>query len=122
MIRRRPRAILIASLLVAGLASAWHLGLDSSSVWPTAERWTVLGRFLRAAFMPTLTSQSDLAINIVPRTLQAMWSTVVFAVAAMSLSLVVGIALGVLASERWWHLFPPCRARFGWHCMARCER
>ena len=70
--RLRSRAILIAGFLLAGVVSAWHLGLDSSSIWPTAERWTVLGRFLSAAFMPTLTSQSDLAINIVPRTLQAM--------------------------------------------------
>jgi len=108
--RLRSRAILVVGILLAGVVSAWHLGLDSSSIWPTAERWTVLGRFLSAAFMPTLTSQSDLAINIVPRTLQAMWTTVIFAVAAMSLSLVGGIALGVLASERWWSLFPVPRA------------
>jgi len=105
----RPRTLLLAGLLLAGIASAWHLGLGPTAVWPTAERWSVLGDFLRSAFSPTLTSESDLAINILPRTLRAMLDTVIFAVAAISLSIVMGAFFGVLASERWWRLFPVTR-------------
>ena len=100
----RPRAILFAGLLIAGVVSAWRLDLG-----PTTQNWDVLGRFLGAAFQPTLTSQSDLQINIVPRALRGMRDTVIFAVAAISLSIVLGAVLGVFASARWWQLFPATR-------------
>jgi len=106
----RARTLLLAGLLVAGGVSAWHLDLGPAAIWPSGERWAVLGRFLGAAFSPTLTSESDLALNIVPRTLDAMLNTVIFAAAAISLSILMGAVLAVLASERWWRLFPTPRA------------
>ncbi len=95
------RTIVLVALLLAGLASAWRLDLV-----PTSGSWDVFGRFIGAAFAPTLTSQSDVGSNIVPQALRAMRNTVIFAVAAISLSVVLGAVLGVLASARWWRLFP----------------
>ena len=80
----RPRTLLLVGLLFAGIASAWHLGLGPTAVWPTAERWSVLGDFLGSAFSPTLTSESDLAINILPRTLRAAAATVAVVVTLLS--------------------------------------
>jgi len=104
------RAIVLIAILVAGVASAWVLGLSPLRIWPGPDQWRVLGRFLAAAFSPALHSQSDLATPLLPRTLEGARNTVVFAVAAMSLALLFGALLGVLASERWWRLFPATRA------------
>lgn len=104
------RRWVIAAILLAGVLAAWHLGLAGSGFVPGAASWRVVGRFLGAALAPTLTSQSDLAAPLLPRVLLATWNTVVFAAAAMSLALPVGSLLGLLASERWWGMFPVGRA------------
>jgi len=108
--RVRSRSFLVVAVPVAGILSAAYLGLSPTRLWPGEGHWRVLGQFVGAAFSPTLTSESDLAINILPRTLRATWNTVVFAVAAISLSIVGGAILAVVASERWWRLFPVTRS------------
>ncbi|MHC4953905.1 MAG: PhnE/PtxC family ABC transporter permease [Planctomycetota bacterium] len=106
----RPRTVLLISVPAAALLSGWYLGITPASLWPDTDHWQVLGEFFAAAFRPTLTSESSLGNDILPRTVKGIWNTVVFAVAAMSLSIVFGSILGVLASERWWRLFPATRS------------
>ena len=100
------RALVLGAIFLAALASAMYLGLTPASLMPREGGLALLGRFFAAAFTPTLTSESDLANSIIPNLWQGTVNTVVFAVAAMSLSLIVGAILGVIASERWWQLFP----------------
>ena len=99
------RTAILGGLLGAGLLAAWRLKLDPGELVPAGEGWNLVGRFFRAAFSPTLTSESDLAGDLLPRILEGTRNTIAFAAAAMSLSLVMGSVLGVLASERWWQLF-----------------
>jgi len=103
------RAIVLIGILVAGAVSAVHLGLSFGDFVPGEESWRKVGSFLFGALSPTLTSQSELRTDLVPRIVEAARNTVVFAAAAMSLALVFGLVLGVLASERWWRLFPTTR-------------
>ncbi|MHC4937366.1 MAG: PhnE/PtxC family ABC transporter permease [Planctomycetota bacterium] len=104
------RTLILAGILVAGALAAWDLGLTPTGFIPGKESWRIVGRFAGAALSPTLYSQSDLGTYIVPRTLEGALNTVLFATAGMSLALVFGLLLGVLASERWWKLFPATRA------------
>ena len=104
------RLLVLVSILAAGALSAWVLGLAPSQLVLGGDRWSLLGQFLGAALSPAIHSQSDLGTNILPRALDGAINTIVFATAAMSLALVLGAVLGVLASERWWRLFPSIRA------------
>jgi len=104
------RALVLVGILLAGATSAWTLGLTPSGFMPGAGSWRVVGRFFMAAFSPALQSQSDLGTDLLPRTLAGALNTVIFAAAAMSIALASGLVLGVLASERWWRLFPATRA------------
>ena len=104
------RSIFLAAIVGAGLLAAWHLGLSPGELVPDRSRWVLLRRFLVAALTPALRSQSDLGTSVLPRAWEAAVHTVVFATAAISLSVVAGSVLGVLASERWWRLFPATRA------------
>ena len=104
------RTLILAGILVAGALAAWDLGLTPTGFIPGKDSWRIVGRFAGAALSPTLYSQSDLGTYIVPRTLEGALNTVLFATAGMSLALVFGLLLGVLASERWWKLFPATRA------------
>ncbi len=103
------RTFVLGSILLAGILAAIDLDLRPGQLLPGPDGWEVIGRFFRAAITPTLTSQSDLQSDLWPRILEGAYNTIVFAAAATSLSLVVGLVLAVLASERWWRLFPATR-------------
>lgn len=107
----RTRPLILLGLLVAGLLAAWNLGLDPRALWPEPDRWELFGRFLGAAFRPAVISQADGATGLGPRVLSGAANTVAFAAAAMSLSLVFGLLLGLVASERWWRGFGASRLR-----------
>ena len=103
-VNRRSWVLLV--LVGLGLASALLLGLHREAPLLSTERWRLTGRFLRAAVRPTLTSQSDLASPLLPRVVEGARNTLAFATAAMSLALVVGLPLGIVASERFWRVLP----------------
>ena len=93
---------MLASILAAGAWAALQLDLDPAALWERAGTPAVLARFFAAAFKPAWVSQSGSGIALVPKALEAMRATVVFAAAGMSLALVAGLFLGFLASSAWW--------------------
>lgn len=103
------RAIVLGSILLAGVLSAWKLGLSPAALSPGEGGWEMLGQFVSAAFSPALQSESDLGTNLLPNIASGVLHTILFATAAMSLALVVGAVLGVFASQSWWRLFPAAR-------------
>ena len=78
------------------------------------EDWSWRGNFLKAAFKPAVTYESDVPEGIQPflwKTVKALWLTVRYAVAAMSLALVLGLVLGFFGARSWW---PDRGAARGW--------
>ena len=108
---RRPfpagrRGLLLAGLALAGVIAWQALGLTPSDLWLRPGGTALVQRFLAAALHPALVYEAaDVPANAQPfllRTLASLWTTVLYAAAAMSLSLVFGVGLGFLASSSWW--------------------
>lgn len=101
----RRGATLLAIAVAAALAWA-ALGLDLRQLGAGGGGWSLAGDFFGAAFRPALTHEAATVPPGTPPFLLRVWDaarvTVVFAAAAMSLAVVLGLALGVLASESWW--------------------
>ena len=102
---RRAR-ILLGILLAAVLA---FVGLDLSlfDLVPSGGGLELAGKFFSAAFQPAWQYQdaSNLPADIPPFLLQVgrgLWTTLTYAVAAISLSIVGGMVLGLLASASFW--------------------
>lgn len=96
-------------LLLIALGGAWaalELGLHPADLVPDAGGLRLFGTFLRAALTPAL----DYEAAFVPegteplpvKILASVATTVAFAAAATSLSLVIGSTLAFLASRAWW--------------------
>jgi phosphonate transport system permease protein len=98
----RRRTIVAVSILAAGVWAAAQLGLDPRDLWSNAGTTAVLARFFAAAFTPAVVSESGSGAALVPKVLEAMRATVVFAAAGMSVALVGGLVLGFLSSSAWW--------------------
>lgn len=113
---RRPslfnRATLWTLLFLAGVV--WALaeaGLGRQEV-VNAGGWALVARFLAASVRP------ELSPEFLRLTLDASLTTLAFAAGGASLSLLIGVVGGVLASEVWWESVFPKRAegqRFGRH-------
>lgn len=99
-----PRGAVLLLLGVLGLVAALALGLTPSKLLPNRGGLELLGRFLAAAVRPALDYQGEFRPEtpFLLKVLAATGRTLLFAVAAMSLSLLVGLPLGVLASSVWW--------------------
>jgi phosphonate transport system permease protein len=101
----RRRGIL-ALIALSGVWAAAELQLFSRATWPPAEIGTTFAGFFRAAFAPALTYQSTAtpadAVPFIQVVFDASRRTVVFAVAALSLALPLGLVLGFFASKAWW--------------------
>lgn len=93
-------------ILVAGLAAAVSLGLRPSDLVPSSGGAALAGEFFARAWQPALTYEAaHLPAGTLPllvKVLQAAYMTVVFAAAAASLSLLMGIPLGFFASAAFW--------------------
>lgn len=106
--RRRGghRGLVLASILAAGLLAGVELGLDPRDLVPGEGGLKMAGELFSRALSPALTYQADdLPEGIQPLPLKALEAarvTVTLAAAAISLSVVVGLALGFLASTAWW--------------------
>jgi phosphonate transport system permease protein len=100
---RRSVLILIA---LAGAWAALYLNLNPADAIPGEGGLRLLGKLLAAAVTPALTYEGadvpDTAAPFLVNVARAMWTTVVFAAAAASLSTVFGLILGFFASTAWW--------------------
>jgi len=99
------RGRLLAGVFLAA-ALAWiSLGLSPADAVPGANGRGVLLLFLEGAVRPALTYEAEVPSGTTPlllKVLAALRDTVVFAAAAMSLSLVSGLLLGFLGATSWW--------------------
>ncbi len=107
---RRPtaglRRLVLAGILAAGLAAGLTLKLDPRELVPSSGGLALAGEFFSRALSPALTYEADFVPETAPplalKVLVALRTTVLFAAAAMSLSILVGILLGFLGSTAWW--------------------
>jgi phosphonate transport system permease protein len=100
-LRGRPRILgtrvtVALLILLAGLFAARGAGLSFADLVAHPGGLALAGRFLGAALTPDLSSET------LSLALEAAGTTVVFAAAAMTLALVLGVSLGFLASTAWW--------------------
>ncbi len=110
---RRPpavgvRGLTLLLLLVAGALSYEGLGLTAAGLWPNEGGLAVAREFFGRALTPAWTSEARFVPPGTPPllldALGAAGRTVLYAAAAMSLALVIGVVLGFLASSSWWTL------------------
>lgn len=97
--------VLLAILVAGGLAAAW-LRLAPAGLTPKPGGWQILRDFAAAAMRPALTHEVAPAFQgaapFLVKLGLAVVRTVAFALAAMSLALPLGIALGFVAADAWW--------------------
>ncbi len=116
------RGGVLLAIAAAGLWAAWELELDPGDLIPGAGGLEIAGEFFSRALSPALTYEADFvpegAAPLWRKALAASRTTVVFAAAAISLSVVFGLVLGFLASTAWWIDDPACDER-RIACLAR---
>lgn len=109
--RRRPlpvgaRGLVLLLILLAGLVAYQQLDLALAEAVPGAGGWEVAKSFFSRASSPALTHEAAVVPEGTPpiwrQALGAVRTTVVFAAAGASLSLVFGLLLGFVASTAWW--------------------
>jgi phosphonate transport system permease protein len=102
----RTRTAVLLALLLAGAWAFVHLGLDVGDLVPNQGGLEVASRFFGRALSPALHSEADFVPQGTPPLLVASWSalktTILYAAAAMSLALLLGLVLGFCASTAWW--------------------
>ncbi|MGY8688358.1 MAG: PhnE/PtxC family ABC transporter permease, partial [Verrucomicrobiales bacterium] len=99
-----PRRSTLLLILAGGLFGAWLIQLDLRQVFSGAQ-WHQLGTFLQAALSPALayedptpTTQGVFLLEIVG----AIYKTVVYTAAAISLSVIGGLIFGLAGSTKAW--------------------
>jgi phosphonate transport system permease protein len=100
------RRRVVVAIVAAGLAAAWWLELRPSQLAPGEGGLELAGEFFAAALTPAWTYEADFVPDHVAplpvRALLAATRTVLFAAAAVSISIVIGLLLGLLGSTAWW--------------------
>jgi phosphonate transport system permease protein len=99
---RSERLRVLLGVVLAGVLSAVYLGLDPIAFFSKVRSWKVVGEFVRAAFLPTLTSESGSGYFLLPQIWEGIYTTVMFAAAGMGLAMILGGVLGFFASRAWW--------------------
>ena len=101
--RRRLVLLLVA---LSGVWASIHLRLTPAGLLPGEGGLRVAGRFFAAAAAPAVAYEAEFVppdpAPFLRKVAQAAWATLVFAICAASLSTVLGVALGFLASTAWW--------------------
>ncbi len=107
--RRRAgglRRWVLAAILASGVAAGWTLHLDPRDLIPGSGGLNIARDFFSRALTPALTYEAAFVPADAPplwlKTLGAIRTTVVFAAAAISLSVLLGLGLGFLGSTAWW--------------------
>lgn len=102
----RTRGAVLLALLVAGGWAFVYLGMSLGDLVPNQGGLEIAGKFFGRAFSPAFASEADFVPEGTPPLLQAslaaLKTTIVYAAAAMSLSLLLGLLLGFFASTAWW--------------------
>jgi len=100
------RAVVLSAIGLSGIAAYAALGLTAGDLVPSGGGLSILGDFFSRAFTPALTYEGSFVPTGAPPFLLVVLDgarrTVVFAVGAVSLSLVYGLVLGFLGSTAWW--------------------
>lgn len=108
---RRPAPVgmrggVLIGILALALWGSFYLGLTPGGLIPGEGGLQVVLRFFSRALSPALTSEADFvppgSAPLLLGALGAAWTTLVFAAAAMSLAVVLGLVLGFFASTAWW--------------------
>ena len=101
------RLALMGLLVLAGFMAAKSLGLDWESLWPGEGGMKLAREFMGRALSPALQYESawqpESTTPILLKTLGAAGRTVLFAAAALALSLPLGLLLGFLSSQSAWN-------------------
>lgn len=100
------RRLILGGIVAAGLAAGLVLELDPRDLVPSTGGLAVAGEFFSRALSPAVTYEAEFVPESAPPLLlkvaAALRTTVLFAAAGMSLSILVGIVLGFLGSTAWW--------------------
>ncbi len=104
----RPRRLVVASIAMLGLWSWWRLGLSAGEVLPGFDDLGVVATFVSHGLSPAFGYESAFVPSSAPpfllKVLDASKRTLIFAAAAMSLALPLGVVLGFLgAASSWRH-------------------
>ena len=102
----QPRGGVLLGILALGIWAFATLDLTWRQIVPGLDDFRQIGRFLSYAFRPALVTPAEDAVTGAPpllvEALDAARLTAIFAISAMSVSLVVGVVLGFLGSTAWW--------------------
>jgi len=102
----RARGAVLLLLLLAGAWAFLHLQIGARDLVPNRGGLAVARAFLGRALSPALASEADFIPAGTPPllllSLRVAGTTLVYAAAAMGLSLGIGLILGFLASRAWW--------------------
>lgn len=100
------RGFVLLALLLAGGWAILHLELGPAELVPSQGGLAVARAFFGRALSPALASEADFVPAGTPPllllSLRVAGTTIVYAAAAMGLSLLIGLGLGFLASTAWW--------------------
>ena len=104
------RGWVLLSIAVAGLWAGWRIDLDPRDILPNAGGMQVAREFFARALSPALTYESTTVVPgaspLLVKALAAARQTLIFAGAAVSLALLIGLPLGFLSSTIWWEADP----------------
>lgn len=100
------RGLVLLSIAAAGVLAALWLRLDPRAAIPNAGGLRVAREFFARALSPAWTYESGIAVPdaspLLVKALGAAHQTLLFAGAAVSLALLIGLPLGFLSSTIWW--------------------
>ncbi len=121
------RGVLVLGLALLGASAAYRLGLDARGLLPREGGLRIARDFFAAALTPALDYEVARPSGSVPSFLSrlagALWQTVLYAAAALSLALLPGLVLGCLASSSVWAADPMRMPSAGLRrCTARLVR
>ncbi|MBC8403948.1 MAG: ABC transporter permease subunit [Planctomycetes bacterium] len=96
------RSLVLISIGLLGFIGYWSLGLELGQILPRGQGFQIARDFLSAAFTPALDYEAEFVPAGSPSFLWVIGNgfqrTVIFAGAALSLALILGLPLAVLAS------------------------
>lgn len=100
------RGFILLSIAAAGVVAALWLELDPRDVVPNAGGMQIAREFFARALSPALSYESSVSLAdsspLLVKALGAAHRTLLFAGAAVSLAILIGLPLGFLSSTTWW--------------------